>query len=298
MEEGLTTTKERVLNGIGYRVAGLGLWLDTGHSDLTLTMPPAHMQFIEEAASINHQDLTIQVRQVPGVEPLSYKKRLFKSETRELWLDQAGNYVLDALLHSPSFRVVIKPDFSKGEVFGDYPVSQEKEVFPLRYVDIIIYVNWLAKFHDVILHAAGVKLAGRGYCFLGPGGVGKSTLAAQLKKHPEAEILGEDQVILRYLDGRFWIFGTPWHANPEFCAPVGVPLERVFFLERNGITEVKSLSAPQGVARILQTAFIPYYRAEAIPGILERLSLLAEQIPFSTLSYTLGADVSQLIFNL
>jgi len=50
-----------------------------------------------------------------------------------------------------------------------------------------------------------------------------------------------------------------------------------------------------GIARLLQTAFIPYYRQDAMPTILERLSLLAEAVPFYTLSYRLGDDVMALI---
>ena len=54
-------------------------------------------------------------------------------------------------------------------------------------------------------------------------------------------------------------------------------------------------SPPAGVARLLQTAFIPYYRPAAVAAILDRLALLAEHVPFHTLSYQLGEDVLELI---
>jgi hypothetical protein len=51
----------------------------------------------------------------------------------------------------------------------------------------------------------------------------------------------------------------------------------------------------EGVARLLQTAFVPYYRPAAVSGILDRQALLSEQVPFYSLSYPLGADVLGLI---
>ena len=171
----------------------------------------------------------------------------------------------------------------------------------------MLFANWLAGYGDVILHAAGVAVDGRGYCFAGSGGVGKSTLAATLMSasgsgaHAAAAspaslvMLGEDQVILRYLDGRFWIYGTPWHIDPAFCSPLGVPLEKLFFLERTGENHVAPCTPLDGVARLLQTAFIPYYNRAGVATILDRLVLLAEQASFYTLSYRLGADVMALV---
>lgn len=283
-------------DGIGFRVARLGLWLDSEGSGVILKVPAAHKKFLEAKREFHKNDLVIRVNDVAYVESSSHVRQLFKSEARGLWLDKLGNYVFDSMRHTPAWRIVIQSNFSSGDVFGDYSHLHGNPAYPLLHVDIIIYANWLAKTHDIILHAAGITKDGRGYCFAGVSGSGKSTLADHLKKMPGIRILGEDQVVLRYLDGQFWIFGTPWHENPEMCFPGGARLEKIFFLNRNGALDLERLSATDGITRILQTAFIPYYRTEVMPGILERLSLLAEHIPFLTLRYKLGSDVSELIF--
>jgi hypothetical protein len=125
--------------------------------------------------------------------------------------------------------------------------------------------------------------------------VGKSTLAAALAADPAVTVLGEDQVILRWLEDRFGIYGTPWHENPLLCSPLGVPLDKVFFLQRTGADGVADCAPADGVARLLQTAFVPYYRPAAVAAILERLALLAERVPFRTLRYRLGSDVSRFL---
>lgn len=156
---------------------------------------------------------------------------------------------------------------------------------------MLLIVNWLAERGDLMLHASGVILDGKGYAFLGKSTAGKSTLAATLAKHHNTLVLGEDQVVLRHLEDKFWIFGTPWHENPEMCSPKGVPLDGLFFLDREAEPGIQEISAFDGVFRIMQTAFVPYYRPELIPGILDNLALLSSEVPFYQLSYELGEDV-------
>jgi hypothetical protein len=107
--------------------------------------------------------------------------------------------------------------------------------------------------------------------------------------------LGEDQVILRYLEGRFWIFGTPWHENSGMCSPIGVPLANLFFLERDSDVGIKPIKPVEGVTRIIQNAFIPFYRSDLLPGIMDRLEHLSKLVPFHLLSYQLGTDPWPLI---
>jgi hypothetical protein len=168
----------------------------------------------------------------------------------------------------------------------------------LESLDIRLFLNWLGESGDLILHASGVSYAGMGICFAGSSGVGKSTLAAHLSDHQSIIVLGEDNLVLRYLDDDYWVFGSPWHLNPTMCSPQGVPLQKLFFLTRGAENGIRQLSPIDGVTRLLQTAFIPYYRPECVVKILENISRIAERIPFYTLSYDLGENVWEMIQNI
>ena len=192
---------------------------------------------------------------------------------------------------------MVDSNFSTGEVFGDFStyINSGESLYPQQTLEIRLFANWLAGFGDLILHAAGVMVEGQGYCFAGPAGVGKSTLAASLSAIPSVTVLGEDQVILRYLDDRFWIYGTPWHLNPDMCSPMGVPLEKLFFLDRGASQPINTLSPVVGVTSILQTAFTPFYRPDAVASIMDRLELLAGQVPFYSFNHQLGSNALQQI---
>lgn len=292
---------------VSLRVAGLRLWLDARGSGLHLTVPESHAKFLQRETSDDgptrdgHEspevscDLVLRVRNQQMSEISPEWTPLCVTKAWELWLDEAGRYVFIARRQSPPRMAIVDPGFTAGEVIGDFASGSGEDAFPLQGLGIMFFVNWLAGCGDAILHAAGVVVDGKGYCFTGSSGAGKSTLAAALASNPAATVLGEDQVILRYIDGHFTIYGTPWHLNPDLCSPLGAPLEKLFFLDREAPHPLAAIAPFDGVTRLLQTAFIPYYRPKAVSAILDRLAILAEAVPFYTLGYRLGDDPLALI---
>lgn len=217
---------------------------------------------------------------------------LCQTKIWQLNLDQEGKYIFTNPLQALRRKLVVDIGFTNGRLLGDFKRFEQVGNYPLpQDLEIVFYANWLGNFGDLILHASGIALDGKGYAFVGPSGVGKSTLAGLLKDEPGVTVLGEDQLVLRYLGDTFWIFGTPWHQDRSLCSPMGVPLEKLFFLEKNGESSLKQLSALQGITKLLQTAFIPYYRPDVLEKILGRLDLLAQSILFSRLSYVPGDNI-------
>lgn len=284
-------------DSLALHIAGLDLELNARDSGLELAVPFIFEKFLSEnlplkpAPETGQGTLSLMVHN----EQQSINEHggvpLCRTKIWELWLDESGYYIFISPRQSPPKRVIIDPKFRTGEILGDFSLVKGQAIYPLSSIDIRIMVNWLAKFGDLILHAAGVCVNGQGYCFIGEAGKGKSTLASALARHESVTVLGEDQVILRYLDGQFWIFGTPWHERIEMCSPIGVPLQKIFFLDRDMDEEIKPISPSEGITHILQTAFVPYYLPDKIHLIMDRLSILGEDIPFFTLNYKLGSDI-------
>lgn len=214
-----------------------------------------------------------------------------------MWQEADGNFIFANPLQSQKRQIIIDAGFSNGKILGNFTNTQPP-CYPLpQDLEIVLFINWLGKFKDVLLHASGVAYDGSGYVFCAESGAGKSTLAAALSKKEGVTVLGEDQVLLRYLDGKFWVFGSPWHEDHSLCSQTGVPLKGVFFLEKKGITSLEPIQPLDGVTRLLQTAFIPYYRPQLVQGILDRFALLSEIMPMFTLSYPLGSDVLPLVLS-
>ena len=278
-------------------IAGLDLELDARDSGVIVAVPFIYEKFLKErlpfepTGGIGRDRLSLSIHHDQHWIKKNWGEPICVTKIWELWRDQHGQNIFVSPRQVPPKSVIIDPDFRAGEILGDFSLFTYEPIYPLSSIDIRIMVNWLAGFGDLILHAAGVGIDGEGYCFIGESGRGKSTLASVLSKQNSVTVLGEDQVVLRYLDGKFWIFGTPWHEHVEMCSPVGVPLKKIFFLDREMEQHIKMVSPSEGMIQILQTAFVPYYLHDKIQLIMERLTLLGEVIPFLALNFKLGSEI-------
>jgi hypothetical protein len=280
---------------LGLNIAELAIWLDVQKSAINFPLPECHRQFASERPQTSGLYLAI-LNGTPGIKE-DYLPIHTSSETWQLWQDSSGRYVFVLPdIAPPKRHIIVDPDFKTGVVIGEFFGFSDLDSipYPLSNIEIKIFINWLAGFGDIVLHAVGIRMNEKGYCFLGTSGSGKSTLAAALTQIPGVEILGEDNIVLRYQNNQFYIYGTPWHLNSMMCSPNKVRLEKILFLDRTIEPGIEPCDPVQGITRILQTAFIPYYRHETLPGILQKLSLLSTEVPFELAHYQLGSDPGSL----
>lgn len=286
------------------KIANLNLRLNENGCELPFALPVCHEKFIQTATlpqselinwihlpgagSIEYLDLDLFCGKLPpaqvSVTPL------LEMTNWGLWQGGNGNYIFRYTFGPVATQITVTPDFTCGDVLLELISFKGEAFYPLGNLESRLFSVWLANTGDFIMHASGICTNGEGFCFLGESGAGKSTLAGMLSQDPGITVLGEDQVILRYLDGQFWIFGTPWHQNPQMCSQIGVPLKKMFFLDRSAPPGKVALKPVDGVSRLLQLAIIPYHLPQQLPRIMDRLSLLAEKNPFFSLSYTLETN--------
>lgn len=297
-----TPIKEALHVMEGMQVGRLALWFDSYDSCSSIYFSPSAQQFMitNTAESLRTSavldEVVLHLYNRNSIFSPVQASLLVQNEIWELWLDEAGYFYFANPRQQTPRQVIIDNNFSAGVLLGDFiNIGAEPLIALPRELEMVFFVNWLAGFGDCFLHASGFAQDGKGYIFIGPSGIGKSTLVASLKNTPNLMILGEDQILLRFIENQFWVFGTPWHLDPKMCSPAGVPLEAIFFLTRDGAEGFHLLKPVQGVTRLLQNAFIPFYRPAVVEGILERFGFLSERTPFTTFNYRLGEDVLSLI---
>lgn len=279
------------------KIADLSLIIAPLQDNLSLDYSPCHEKFLVEANDVQwhpnfrEKSLLLEIEDTYQPLQMQLKKLLCENEIWQLWIDGEENFLFTQPKQTPQRWILIDPKFHHGKVIGNFSDFDQNGVYPLQYIDIVIFSNWLANFGDLILHASGFAYQGEGYCFLGNSGAGKSTLVRDLSKNADVIVLGEDQVVLRKIDDQFMIFGTPWHETPDMCSPLGVPLKKVFFLDRDAFQIVTPVRGFDAIVQIMQTAFYPIYRPEVWEGILANLSSLAGSVGFYNLAYKRGTDV-------
>lgn len=279
------------------KIAGLSLIIDPAEDYLILDYSPCHEKFVIDTRDCRHESdareksLLLKIEDTPDSPQSQLSKLLCQNEIWQIWLDVEGKFVFTQPKQIPQRWIFIDPAFETGKIVGNFSRFDQNRIYPLQFIDIVIFSNWLANFGDLILHASGFAYQGEGYCFIGNSGAGKSTLVSDLSVNSSITVLGEDQVILRKIDDQFLVFGTPWHETFDMCSPLGVPLKKVFFLDRTASQVVAPVRDFDAVVQIMQTAFYPIYRPEVVERILDRLSSLAGNVSFYSLAYERGTDV-------
>lgn len=147
-------------------------------------------------------------------------------------------------------------------------------------------VHLLAAGAGIILHSCGLGRDGRGLLFVGESGAGKSTLARMWDQEEGVTILSDDRIIVRRRDGEFWAYGTPWHGEAAFSSPLGVKLDRMFFLRHGSENSLTECTEANAVARLLTCSFLPHWDAEGMAFSLEFLAELAAAVPCQELTFT------------
>lgn len=278
------------------KIAGLSLVISDSNKVFSLDYSPCHERFLAKTEDSERTSvLQLQIEDTTHSPQNHLSALLHKNEIWELWHDIDRNFVFTQPMQVPQRWVFIDPLFQHGKIVGNFNVCEKRPDYPLQYIDIVIFSNWLANFGDLILHASGIVYQGEGYCFLGESGAGKSTLVRDLAVQQDVIVLGEDQIILRKEVDQFMVYGTPWHETPEMCSPLGVPLKKIFFLDKEAHQVISNLDDFPSIVKVMQTAFYPIYRHQVLDQIMDTLSSLPGKVSFHALAYKRGTDVFKVI---
>lgn len=135
-----------------------------------------------------------------------------------------------------------RAEFRPAEKCGPYAV-----VFYLSIALRILYSYNAASHGSLLLHSSVVGLDGQAVLFLGASGTGKSTHSRLwLENVPGAEIVNDDNPVIRHECGKFFVYGTPWSGKTPCYRNVKMPVKAVVRLsqaDRNEISGVSGLNA-------------------------------------------------------
>lgn len=143
----------------------------------------------------------------------------------------------------PDCIVAVSDDFSNAVVH----VSSGK---PDRYisfaVDNALMLMYAARSiaHDTLLiHASVIRHSDAGYVFLGKSGTGKSTHSRLWLENIEgAELLNDDNPVIRLSDGQVNVYGSPWSGKTHCYKNEVVPLKGIVRLSQAPHNVIKRLA--------------------------------------------------------
>ena len=146
------------------------------------------------------------------------------------------------------------------------------------------------------VHACGmVDPSGHGHLFLGNSGAGKTTLARLCGRVEGTRVLSDDRIILRRLDSRLWMYGTPWHGDAELACPDRAPLTRIYFVRHGQGNALVGQKPAHAVGRLFACCFPLFYSAEALAFTLGFFEEVVKAVPCCELQFLPDARVADFV---
>ena len=148
----------------------------------------------------------------------------------------------------------------------------------------------------IAIHTSVIQYKGRTVLFLGESGTGKSTHTRLWRENIEgAVLLNDDSPMLRIIDGKPWMFGSPWSGKTPCYKNESYPLAACVRLSQAPYNKIHRLSIAQGYAAIHPSCPPDFaYDDTLYDYISETLSDLLGQVPMYHLECLPNADAAQL----
>lgn len=154
---------------------------------------------------------------------------------------------------------------------------------------------WLLRFSGIMLHASAVELDGRAYLFSGPCGVGKSTHTRLWQKEfPSSRVFNDDKPALRHIDGRWFVYGTPWSGKNHVNINMKASLAGICFLKRGVENAIRRLSVTEAVPRLIHQTMRVFGHESELDLMLGAVERLAANIPIYELCALPNGEAARL----
>ena len=154
------------------------------------------------------------------------------------------------------------------------------------------------KFDSYLFHSALIEYEGRGYAFAAKSGTGKSTHISLWKKAfgEGVRIINGDKPILRYENGEFIAYGTPWCGKEGFEINSSVPLKAICFIERGEKNSISRISTEDAVSKIFHQILTPQ-DISTVDALFPLLDNMLSIVPCYLLKCNMDVEAAVVAYN-
>ena len=148
----------------------------------------------------------------------------------------------------------------------------------------IVFSQAILPHGAVSLHASVVSLAEKGYLFMGKSGTGKSTHSALWVKHIQgAELLNDDNPVVRYENDEVTVYGSPWSGKTPCYRNLSYPVGGVVRLRQAPVNQFHRQRDIQALVQILPGCSVIRQNAQLNNALCDTLTKIIERVPVGLL---------------
>ena len=184
-------------------------------------------------------------------------------------------------------------------------LRREKEIFKDASAESLVYTAIYRKICTKILdydafvfHSSAIVLDGEAYLFTAVSGTGKSTHTSLWLEHfgDRAFIINDDKPIVRFVDGQYRVYGTPWCGKDGINRNTSAPIKGVCFLHRGEKNSIKPKAASDALVPLLNQAYRPFDEEYSIK-FFDELDRFMQNVKFYDLYCNISHEAVEVSYN-
>ncbi len=195
----------------------------------------------------------------------------------------------------PDYTITITPEILQKrseKLKSDYPL------YYVEYLEIYRFIcDWVVMHGGMLMHGAVIELDGNAYMFTAPSGTGKTTHITQWQKlfGDKVCIINGDKPLIRFIDGAFWAYGTPWCGKEHYNKNTKAPLKAIVLLSRGEENSIERIDGENFNKFLLKQVYMP----KSPSGIMTSLDFadrLFTSVPLYSLKCNISTDAARVAY--
>ena len=224
-----------------------------------------------------------------------------------------ADVVFDAqLLYGYTKRLCLNYEYSGEEqpaftaVMCDADIAAEKQPapeFPDAYLESLALFRKLCDYcltnaDGIIFHSSAIMVDNKAYLFTAPSGTGKSTHARLWREMlgDKAVMVNDDKPIIRYIDGKFYVYGTPWNGKHRLDTNCRAEIKAICKIEQAKENSISRASTSEMLLTVLNQTIRPTDEGQ-MNKLLNILDKLLQQVNIYKLGCNISREAAELSYN-
>ena len=191
-------------------------------------------------------------------------------------LDDGGyQYIIKDIEGNPCCLLITNQDFSECRcaLNGHYNMRS----FGLNNALMLIFAFAGSKIDTLLVHASLVRQNGYGYAFIAKSGTGKSTQVSMWLRYLKGcDLMNDDNPIIRIIDGKAFIYGSPWSGKTPCYRNVKAKLGAITRIDRDKKNWVEHLPPIEAFASLLPSCSSMKWDKDIFNDICNTITKLVE----------------------
>lgn len=220
--------------------------------------------------------------------------------------------LFDSLINIDEYESNEMPSFSVNITEQDIIDEQKKSISEAAY-EGIIYPNYspaelentavyrkiamkLPEYDAFVFHGSAVAVGDKAYLFTAKSGTGKTTHTnLWLKNIDGSFVVNGDKPILRLIDGKPFVCGTPWMGKEGYGCNKNIPLSAVCFLNRGTDNRIEKTEFAKVYPRMIGQSYRPP-NAALVAKTVKLLERIGQTVPIYELYCNMDDEAAIVAF--